>query len=47
MGTVTLETYNPKLQLLKKEVAGQSVEEFEYDKLFRLKNKIISPLIIR
>jgi RHS repeat-associated protein len=35
----TIETYNPQDQLLKKEVDGQVVEEFEYDKLFRLKKQ--------
>jgi RHS repeat-associated protein len=39
MGIKTVETYNPKQQLLKKEVAGQVVEQFEYDKLFRLKKQ--------
>jgi len=39
MGIETVETYNPEQQLLKKEVAGQVVEEFEYDKLFRLRNQ--------
>jgi RHS repeat-associated core domain len=35
----TIETYNPQGQLLKKEIDGQVVEEFEYDKLFRLKKQ--------
>ena len=39
MAIETVETYNPRQQLLKKEVAGQVVEEFEYDKLFRLKKQ--------
>ena len=39
MGVVTKETYNPKQQLLKKEVAGQLVEKFEYDLLFRLEKQ--------
>ena len=39
MGIETVETYNPQGQLLKKEVAGQVVAEFEYDKLFRLKKQ--------
>jgi RHS repeat-associated protein len=39
MGIETIETYNPHGQLLKREVEGQVVEEFEYDKLFRLKKQ--------
>lgn len=39
LGIETVETYNPRQQLLKKEVAGQIVLEFEYDKMFRLKNQ--------
>lgn len=39
MGVQTILTYNPQGQLLKKEVGGQVVEAFEYDKLFRLKKQ--------
>lgn len=35
----TVEIYNSQGQLLKKEINGQVVEEFEYDKLFRLKKQ--------
>ncbi|HAB98353.1 MAG TPA: hypothetical protein DCE71_00855, partial [Parachlamydiales bacterium] len=34
-----VETYHPNGQLLRKEVEGQIVEEFEYDKLSRLKKQ--------
>lgn len=36
IGIETVETYNPHGQLLRKEVAGETVEEFEYDKCFRI-----------
>ena len=39
MGMETVNTYNPKDQLLTKAVAGRTVEEFEYDLLFRLQRQ--------
>lgn len=39
IGIETIETYNSKGRLLKKEVAGQVVGEFGYDKLSRLKTQ--------
>lgn len=39
LGIETIHTYNPKDQFLKKTVAGQIIEEFEYDPLFRLQRQ--------
>lgn len=39
MGIETVHTYNPQDQILTKVVAGQLVEEFEYDSLFRLERQ--------
>lgn len=36
LGTETIETFNPHNQLLTKQVAGQFVEQFEYDAALRL-----------
>jgi len=39
MGIETVHTYNSKDQILSKSVAGQIIEEFEYDPLFRLQRQ--------